>query len=907
MTSSSYGRHLPPPGQLQQRDQTVREISDQLMDTNTNGVILTGLPGVGKATLATLVGEYIDAQTQTAESFQEKTWIREIHANDTFHGIATEILRALGKLDSTLVSKKPYEIANILFGAMATTEKSRLLILARFDRFLDEKTGNVLKGYPEIREWLLRLDQGSCRCRILLTTCVRPTGNQDRLREYKAPGVSVDEGVNMLRSWKVMGSEKDMRQVVDHCHGHATALRLLAVYLQKRSITLAAFLVSAEYQRYWVNNTAKEFFKIFFDQLDSKYRFILQGLALYREPIKREIIQKIMNVLTRNATSQQVASANLLQSFSLVESMGKDTYGLHPLIREYVYDVWTDGQAKIGAHVHAAYLLMLAVPKGARGKTIDEVYPMIEAAWHRCQAGQWRYAFDILQTHAVFLDLEKWSEYGILLELCLMLPAEKWQAQPEERAIFFLLQGRIYQHIGELQEARNFFLQAQSFYKQKPDSQIKEAEVLLELGKLYKQMGSFNEAQEQLSAGLSRLNQLVGGDMTLPGARTYKIWADTLFEQGDLKKAEELYEEALKRFRILSVRDYQAEAELFGQRGALYDAQSNQNVSIKAFSEAARLYQQTGDKRGEASMYFQQGKIFQAQRLYEEALREYKRASDLVTKVPDKMSMADIAKEVGEVFLNLGQTDRARLQVEEALHLYDEQGDELGAAEALNLLGRIYDNQSEQDAVSLDKAVDCYEKALKLFRIKTERRKEGWVLYNLGIVYGKKQQGAEAIEAFQKALKAHTQTNDHVAEGFTLIQLGQIYKQKGETYFARDENIAITKREMVQNFQDAQMYLTKAFRICEEKGNLAIAVVPLHDIGVIRANLDPQDLTSLALLDRALELVKQYNVDNRYRQRVEEAIRQVEHNSPDLRGRLQRLGQSPAQIVKDELIIERGG
>jgi hypothetical protein len=103
-TAASYRRSIrgtPPltdPSVIQQRTTLVESITIQLTQPNLNALVLTGIGGVGKSTLAALVYHAIEAQCQqSTDPFATPPLWLKIDASTTFADIMGTIYQALGK------------------------------------------------------------------------------------------------------------------------------------------------------------------------------------------------------------------------------------------------------------------------------------------------------------------------------------------------------------------------------------------------------------------------------------------------------------------------------------------------------------------------------------------------------------------------------------------------------------------------------------------------------------------------------------------------------------------------------------------------------------------------------------------------------------------------------------------
>jgi tetratricopeptide (TPR) repeat protein len=113
-----------------------------------------------------------------------------------------------------------------------------------------------------------------------------------------------------------------------------------------------------------------------------------------------------------------------------------------------------------------------------------------------------------------------------------------------------------------------------------------------------------------------------------------------------------------------------------------------------------------------------------------------------------------------------------------------------------------------------DKAIDYYEKSLKMFEAVGDRQGEGMTLNNIGLVYKAWGKYDQAIEYYKKSLKIREEVGDRKGEGVTLNNIGVVYDAWGK-------------------YDQAIEYYKKSLKITEEVGDRQGEGVTLNNIGMV--------------------------------------------------------------------------
>ena len=676
------------PNTIQQREKAVKEVYEKLIQPDITAVVLTGIGGIGKSTLAALIYRYAEQQRHAGKGpfTTEPLWLRVDRAV-TMADLAGNLCEALGKPIPDLSSLSPQSQAYTLFNALNTVDKPRLVVLDQFENLLDWKTGHALPDRPGAGEWLDAINSQTCTCRIVLTSRPFPRGTREAppvcMQEYPVGGLEEAEGIELLRKQGVQGTEQELRTAVKRCNGHAFSLMLLALRLQRRNLTLATALNDPEYTQLWQGDIATNLLdSIYTEQLDKVQRKLLIAFSVYREPVTLDAAQAIFDDSTRISKTQLEAALDALLAQYLLQASGEGRYQLHVIVADYAKDHIVEGnkqasrQALLAAHVKAAqYYLQQAktsCPPRKKRRHISDVHDLIEAIWQYCQAEQWQEAYDSIGEENIFNDVNRWGGNAILLELYLMLlPAGKWHPEPlQEEDIYYCL-GRIYDDLGQKREALKYYEKALIIARE-VKARKREGNALNNLGGVYDDLDKKEEALKYYEEALDihrEVGDRLGEDVTLNNlGEVYRAL-------GQAAEALKYHEQALRIIR--EVGDRRGEGVTLNNLGGVYDDLGKKEEVLKYYDEALHIRREVEDRRGEGNTLWNLGAFYFNQGRYDVALACFLLARGIYEEVlspnRDKVQnwIDDLHKRVGDkqfATLLAHVEPQAHQIVEQALH-----------------------------------------------------------------------------------------------------------------------------------------------------------------------------------------------------------------------------------------------
>lgn len=768
---------VPPPTDprtIQQRESVVKAVYAKLTQPETTALVLTGIAGVGKSTLAALVYHYAESQRLADKGpFKaEALWLTIDSSTVTMTDLVGTIFRALNVPLPELSNLAPQNQAATLFNTLNTIDEARLIVLDQFENLLDWQTGRVMLGRPGIGEWLDAINSRLCHCRILLTSRIWPQGTRNYaptyMQDYPVSGLTPTEGCELLQKLGVQAPEEQLQRAVRLCGGHAYALTLLAALLRNRRLRLETFFRDATYNQLWTGNVARNFLDhIYMQQLDTLQRQLLLAFSVYREPIPIEAALIIIDSSKGIAAIAVQMALDTLLGQHLLQLGGDAQYQLHAIVKSYADEHFDSAsseaniRARKDAHAQAAFYYQhhASYPPRALRRSRQDVEPLLEAIWQCCQAEQWQKAYTIIEQEGLHTDLLLWGNVVEALDLySLLLPIEGWCDVDEQITRFYDDLGVIYRLAGRIEQARMCFERALALCRQ-THNRREEAWALNHMGRWYADTGHKVPALLYYEDALKIHREVrdLGGECT---ALVNIGWAYYDVDRMDL--AREKYEEALTLRRTLQ--DRKGEASALNSLGRVYEYLGQNDVACETLEQALVIYREIGDRPGEGwtlnnlgRAYVVLGQQTKAQEAYEAALR-------IRREIGDRRGEGATLSNLGVLLTSMGEYTRAKACYDKALIFRREVGDRNGEGKTLNYVGQFYVRQGQHI-----QALPYFKQSFKIHRELNHAKRQGEVLFNLVLSYSQLSRYAQALaclllaeEKFVQAQQAGSDVQDHL-------------------------------------------------------------------------------------------------------------------------------------------------
>ncbi|MEK6565941.1 MAG: tetratricopeptide repeat protein, partial [Bacteroidota bacterium] len=164
--------------------------------------------------------------------------------------------------------------------------------------------------------------------------------------------------------------------------------------------------------------------------------------------------------------------------------------------------------------------------------------------------------------------------------------------------------------------------------------------------------------------------------------------AVNFYKEKSYKQAQPLFERAIPLFeqqqssdKILEGYSYLAQTNL---------AQGDIRVSLGNFQAAIGWSKKAGDFRAETRLNILLGDVYSSIREYPEAIKKYRLAQLLVSAVNDERSKAEAEFKLASALFESGEDQESLDGLRRAITLYRQQGDRVKVAQALRNLGKLY-------------------------------------------------------------------------------------------------------------------------------------------------------------------------------------------------------------------------
>ena len=630
---------------IQRRQNVVHEIYAILTRERVTSVVLTGMGGVGKSTLADLIFHYAEELRLEVYGIFAAEPIRiTIETSFRMADLAKRIIEALGIHIRYLDELTPRDQATELFKVLNMTNEARLIILDQFENLLDWQTGNVLAERSGIREFLELLNSQPCACRILLTSRSWPQNGQiyqpNFMREFKVRGLEANEGVELLHNLGVEETDEELRTAVEYCDGHPLALTLMASLLRDYHLSLSSFFKDPLYTKLLAGDIAHNLLDhIYMQRLNELQRQLLLAFSVYREAVPLRAALELINLSIEKSRMQIQSALYTLLAQHLLQKLGEShfeseqsLYRVHNVVATYALDHFFDGieqsnqQAFRQAHGRAAqyYLTEMAknyIPREQR-RAFSDVHSLLEAFWHFSQANQWQDAYNLLEQENIFTDVKRWGGNDLLLELYQqLLPLAESSPKSLPAVTIYQSLGRVYRTLGDRERAREYLEQALSTSREIEDRKGEGSTHSL-LGSVYSDLGKPEKALEHLDLALTIRRDI--GDREGEGW-TLNNLGRVYNDLGNEEKALEYLELALDIRRDIG--DHRGEERTLNTLGRIYDRLGRKNQALEYYRRALQISNEIGDRVGESMtlkglglMYAGQGQEVQALEHLEKAL-----------------------------------------------------------------------------------------------------------------------------------------------------------------------------------------------------------------------------------------------------------------------------------------------
>ncbi|RIK32416.1 MAG: hypothetical protein DCC56_00990 [Anaerolineae bacterium] len=550
----------PMPPNFTGRVEERKMLTDWLNKDNENRLfILRALGGFGKSALT---WHWFNNNVDKA-TWQTAIWWSFYEKESGFDSFLTETLTHLG------IETKDRSARQQVNDLLAVMQKTNVLIaLDGFERLLRQygRMDAVLQEDDEDAEidpsqrdctsqaaevFLHGLSDKEIISKVLMTSRLLPRAleskdgkYQKRCREVSLKGFSPDDAVKHFHNKGIQATRAEIIEVCSKYDYHPLSLSLL-VGLINESHEKRGDIEAVKNLEIFDDVKARKHhvMKRAYESLTPERRDLLSKISCFRGSMEYAVIKKVFPSPDLDAALLDLRKRGLLQYAGETQR-----YDMHPIVRHYAYDHFTDEKRRKEAHVELAMHFIDAMPAtNTKVKTLEDLAPVIELYHHMVRAGNLDEALNLFYDRITKPTYYQFGAYQLRIELlrALFLDGEDkpprlkrddYQAftlnalansyslsgQPRRAVPLFEMQIALREkqgdkknlasglgnvaymaqiHIGALSEAeRN--LRRQIDLCREIEDEFREAVGHQELGRVLSYRGAWEEAEQELDTGL---------------------------------------------------------------------------------------------------------------------------------------------------------------------------------------------------------------------------------------------------------------------------------------------------------------------------------------------------------------------------------------------------------------------
>ncbi|ABW16118.1 Tetratricopeptide TPR_2 repeat protein [Parafrankia sp. EAN1pec] len=370
-----------------------------------------------------------------------------------------------------------------------------------------------------------------------------------------------------------------------------------------------------------------------------------------------------------------------------------------------------------------------------------------------------------------------------------------------------------------------------------------------QLGMIAQLWGDYTTAENRYHKSLAIFQEL--GDQA-GIANCYHQLGRITQERADYTTAENRYQKSLTIREELG--DRAGIATSHHQLGIIAQDRGDHTTAENRYQKALTIFQELGDRAGIAGSYGQLGMIAELRGDYTTAENRYQKALTIREELGDRAGIATSHHQLGIIAQDRGDHTTAENRYQKALTIREELGDRAGIATSHHQLGII-----AQDRGDYTTAENRYQKALTIFQELGDRAGIAGSYGQLGMIAELRGDYTTAENLYQRTLTIFRELGNRVGIATSYQRLG-IVAELVEDYATAEENhqksLAIFKElghrmgistshlqigVIAQNQGDyttAEKRYQKALTIFQELGKRADIAATASQIGVLYTTRD---------------------------------------------------------------------
>ncbi|WP_169789395.1 tetratricopeptide repeat protein [Skermanella aerolata] len=278
-------------------------------------------------------------------------------------------------------------------------------------------------------------------------------------------------------------------------------------------------------------------------------------------------------------------------------------------------------------------------------------------------------------------------------------------------------------------------------------------------------------------------------------------------------------------------------AAAFHHLGMVAQRQGDYGAALDWYRQSLAISEQLGNRAGMAYSYHQLGMVAQLQGDYEAALDWYRQSLAIEEQLGNRTGMASSYHNMGAVVQVRGDYKAALDWYRQALAIKEQLGNRAGMASSYHQLGNVAQLQSDYEA-----ALDWYRQALAINEQLGNRADMASSYHQLGMIAQVRGDCEAALDWYRQALAINEQLGNRAGMASSYHQLGMIAQGKDDYEAALDwyrQSLAI--EEQLGNRAGMAMTLGQIGNLHTERGQASNAVpFSLQSLGLHLQMKEPE-------------------------------------------------------------------
>lgn len=305
-------------------------------------------------------------------------------------------------------------------------------------------------------------------------------------------------------------------------------------------------------------------------------------------------------------------------------------------------------------------------------------------------------------------------------------------------------------------------------------------------------------------------------------------------EQGDISKAIEYYDRALKIQKEIS--DQNGIATSFNNMGFIYNQYGDISKALEYYHKALELQEKTQDKKGTARSLNNIGLIYDNQGDNTKALEYYYKSLKTREEINDKDGIATSLNNISGVFSEQKHYSKSIELLNKSLKIYEEINDKFGIITSMNNIGNLYRGQGLHND-----ALNYYLRSLKISEAIDNKEGKAYTLQYIATAFDNLGKLNEALTYAKRSMVIAEDLGYPENIRNTSLLLKDIYQKQGNYQEAfKMYGIYIQMRDSINNEETQKASVRRQFQYQYEKKASADSVKNMEAQKVKNAQLAAQ-------------------------------------------------------------------